>query len=68
MPLLRLCPGRKRARNTASNTTMRREYKYRRMVRGHWRRLPEKSMWIKAYIKGPAGAPWKGRPVYKVTA
>lgn len=44
-----------------------REYHCRWIVRGHWRRLDEdRRTWVKAYIKGPAGAPWKGRPVYRV--
>lgn len=45
------------------------------LVRGHWRvskALHAKwidskeahCVWVAAYVKGPAGAPWKGRPVY----
>lgn len=50
-----------------------REYKVRWIVRGHYYKhpngkfdIPEKGKcyWRKAYVKGPAGAPWKGRPIY----
>lgn len=42
-----------------------REYHCRWMVRGHWRRYKDgRKTWVRPYIKGPAGAPWKGRPVY----
>lgn len=42
-----------------------REYHCRWMVRGHWRHYTSgKSVWVRPYIKGPAGAPWKGRPIY----
>lgn len=45
------------------------------MVRGHWRISDSERaewveakeahcIWIRAHIKGPPGAPWKGRPVY----
>lgn len=46
-----------------------REFHCRWLVRGHWRRLDaERKTWIKPYIKGPPGAPWRGRPVYHVPA
>jgi hypothetical protein len=50
-----------------------REYKVRWIVRGHYYKhpngkfdIPDKGrcFWRRAYVKGPAGAPWKGRPVY----
>jgi hypothetical protein len=42
-----------------------REYHCRWMVRGHWRRYRNgETTWIRPYIKGPPGAPWKGRPIY----
>lgn len=53
-----------------------RVYHVRWLVRGHWRHLTggptkdgkrvfaKKSTWIKAHVKGPVGAPWKGRPIY----
>jgi hypothetical protein len=42
-----------------------REYHCRWMVRGHWRHYQSgDAVWIRPYIKGPAGAPWKGRPIY----
>ena len=42
-----------------------REYHVRWMVRGHWRTLSSGGRtWVRPYVKGPAGAPWKGRPVY----
>jgi hypothetical protein len=31
-------------------------------VRGHWRHLKNKKIWIKAYVKGPAGKPWREPP------
>lgn len=44
-----------------------REFHCRWLVRGHWRRLSaERKTWVKPYIKGPAGAPWRGRPIYHV--
>jgi hypothetical protein len=44
-------------------------YHYRWLVRGHWRQVSgEKRTWVRAYIKGAAGAPWKGRPVYRSEA
>lgn len=44
-----------------------REFHCRWLVRGHWRRIAEnRKTWIRPYIKGPAGAPWRGRPVYHV--
>jgi len=45
-----------------------REYHCRWMVRGHWRHFRSGDrIWIRPYIKGPAGAPWKGRPIYVLT-
>lgn len=45
-----------------------REYHCRWLVRGHWRRIEEaRRVWVRPYIKGPAGAPWRGRPIYHVT-
>lgn len=42
-----------------------REYHVRWMVRGHWRHHASgERSWIRPYIKGPAGAPWKGRPIH----
>jgi hypothetical protein len=42
-----------------------REYHCRWLVRGHWRHFQSGNrIWIRPYIKGPAGAPWKGRPIY----
>lgn len=50
-----------------------REYHVRWLVRGHWRHTdsgrtfctccqpPQIASWVAAYIKGPVGAPWKGR-------
>ena len=52
-------------------------YRHRWMVRGHYRRddggrfnVPGKGLctWVRPYIKGPAGAPWKGRPIYTAAA
>lgn len=43
-----------------------RTYHCRWLVRGHWRRKKEGKTWVRPHIKGPAGAPWKGRPVYQV--
>lgn len=46
-----------------------REYHCRWLVRGHWRHFRDGSRtWIRPYVKGPAGAPWRGRPVYRVVA
>lgn len=42
-----------------------REYHCRWLVRGHWRQLPDKRVWVRPYVKGPTGAPWRGRPVYR---
>ena len=43
-----------------------RVYHVRWLVRGHWRHYVNgKVTWIKAYVKGPVGAPWKGRPIYR---
>jgi hypothetical protein len=48
-----------------SARTGEREYRYRWFVRGHWRRLgPHRRTWVRPHVKGPAGAPWKGRPTY----
>lgn len=55
-----------------------RTYHVRWLVRGHWRHMdggqtlctccaPARvATWIEPYIKGPVGAPWKGRPVHRV--
>jgi hypothetical protein len=41
-------------------------YKVRFLVCGHWRHYKSgRRVWVHAYIKGPAGAPWKGRPVHE---
>lgn len=57
-----------------------REYHVRWLVRGHWRHMdggnalcscclpPRVATWIEPYIKGPVGAPWKGRPVHRSVA
>lgn len=45
------------------------------LVRGHWRvadvehaewveAKEARCIWVRSYIKGPPGAPWRGRPVY----
>jgi hypothetical protein len=35
------------------------------LVRGHWRTLRSgRRTWVRAHIRGPLDAPWKGRPVY----
>jgi hypothetical protein len=48
-------------------------YRHRWLVRGHYRlseaglhNVPGKGLctWVRPYVKGPAGAPWKGRAVY----
>lgn len=45
-----------------------REYHCRWLVRGHWRHYADgERTWVRPYIKGPAGAPWRGRPIYVVT-
>lgn len=53
-----------------------RVYHCRWLVRGHWRHyqggktkdgkrtFSKRSTWVKAHVKGPVGAPWKGRPIY----
>lgn len=50
-----------------------RQYYHRWLVRGHYRRdprgthqVPGKGVcaWVRPYVKGPVGAPWKGRPIY----
>lgn len=52
-----------------------RQYHHRWLVRGHYRRedsgrfdVPGKGRctWVKPHVKGPVGAPWKGRAVYTV--
>lgn len=44
-----------------------RAYHCRWLVSGHWRRHKNgKLSWVRAYVKGPKGAPWKGRPVHLV--
>lgn len=49
------------------------QFFHRWLVRGHYREhehgryvVPGKGAcsWVRPYVKGPAGAPWKGRPVY----
>jgi hypothetical protein len=46
-----------------------REYHVRWLVRGHWRHFSSGDRtWVRPYIKGPAGAPWKGRPIYVAVA
>jgi hypothetical protein len=41
------------------------QYNHRWLVRGHWRHLPSgRRTWVRPYVKGPVGAPWRGRPVY----
>jgi hypothetical protein len=54
-----------------------REYTVRWLVRGHWRHVsggrglctccdpPQVASWVAPYIKGPAGAPWKGKQVHR---
>jgi len=54
-----------------------REYHVRWLVRGHWRHIasgrtfctccnPEQiATWVAPYIKGPPGAPWKGKQVHR---
>jgi hypothetical protein len=54
-----------------------REYRVRWLVRGHWRHLlrgrtfctccdpPQIASWVAPYIKGPPGAPWKGKQVHR---
>lgn len=54
-----------------------REYHVRWLVRGHWRLSAHGDtfvrakggpcVWVRPHIKGPAGAPWKGRPVHVTT-
>lgn len=50
-----------------------REYRVRWIVRGHYRREPNgeyevpgkgRCGWVRAHVKGPAGAPWRGRPIH----
>jgi hypothetical protein len=41
------------------------QYNHRWLVRGHWSHLATgRRTWVRPYVKGPAGAPWRGRPVY----
>ena len=58
------------------HSTGQRQYRVRWLVRGHWRHMdsgqrlctccdPRRvATWIEPYVKGPAGAPWKGRAVH----
>ncbi|HEY7417474.1 MAG TPA: hypothetical protein VH593_19990 [Ktedonobacteraceae bacterium] len=57
-----------------SNPHSQRQYRHRWIVKGHWR-LSEAGThfikhkggmctWIRPYVKGPKGAPWKGRPIH----
>lgn len=48
-------------------------YRHRWLVRGHYRRHPDGQhlvpgrgpcTWVRPYVKGPPGAPWKGRGIY----
>lgn len=49
----------------ADTTKSSRSYSCRWLVRGHWRWLAtDRRTWVSAYIKGPVGGPWRGRPVY----
>jgi hypothetical protein len=50
-----------------------REYHHRWLVRGHYRKHERGThfvrgkgvcTWVRPYVKGPNGAPWKGRPIY----
>ncbi len=49
-------------------------YRHRWLVRGHYRLHPTgtydlprgKCLWVRPHAKGPAGAPWKGRPVHRL--
>lgn len=41
-----------------------RQYHVRWLVRGHWRYVGHDYTWVRPHVKGPIGAPWKGRPVY----
>lgn len=54
-----------------------REYQHRWIVRGHYRLddngryiVPGKGQctWVRAHVKGPEGAPWKGRPIHTTVA
>lgn len=41
-------------------------YRVRFLVCGHWRHYQDgRKAWVQPYIKGPMGAPWKGRPVHE---
>lgn len=41
------------------NTETGRVYTHRWLVRGHWRNYQDgKRIWVRPYVKGPAGAPW----------
>ena len=40
-----------------------RDWSCRWWVRGHWRRLnAERQTWVRAYVKGPEGKPWRKPP------
>lgn len=42
-----------------------RTYRCRWLVRGHWRHHQGGGRsWVRPYVKGPVGAPWRGRPIY----
>jgi hypothetical protein len=42
-----------------------RQYHHRWLVRGHWRHFADgRRTWVRPYVKGPVGAPWRGRPIY----
>lgn len=53
-----------------------REYHFRWLVRGHYRHTDggrllhpvtgQQATWVRPHVKGPVGAPWKGRPVHLV--
>lgn len=54
-----------------------RQFRHRWLVRGHYRKhvagthtVPGKGVctWVRPYVKGPEGAPWKGRPIYTTVA
>jgi hypothetical protein len=50
--------------NRPSNSTgdVNVDWSCRWWVRGHWRHLKNKKIWIKAYVKGPADKPWRDPP------
>lgn len=42
-----------------------RKYTCRWMVRGHWRTYASGvRIWVRAHVKGPSDAPWRGKPLY----